>query len=165
MRYWLRVVIIGAWSLVALAQSVPPRIMLELGPVTVWLGMPRQEVINKCASAGFKSVEAPNGVRFLNGDNMYTVEFKNDRLSYADREWYFANRELDAFQSTIAALGAIADDNSSVSCTISHEPLSTPEMQINRVFIFCGNRSYLLIDGKMNNKKVYGVTERIGKVK
>jgi hypothetical protein len=165
MRHWMRVVIIGVSSLSAIAQSVPPRVSLELGSITVWLGMPRQEVINKCASAGFKSIEAPNGIRFVSGDTMYTVEFKDDRLTYADREWYFANGELDAFQSTIAALGAIADDNSSLTCTISHQPLNTPEMQINRVFIVCGNRSYLLIDGTMNGKKIHGVTERIGKVR
>jgi hypothetical protein len=165
MRHLMRIVVIGISSVTAFAQSVPPKVSIELGSVTVSLGMPRQEVVKRCASLGFKAIDAPNGITFLSGDDMYKVEFRNDRLIYASREWFFAKGELDAFQSTMAALGVGADSDPSITCTISHQPLTTPEMQINRVFIVCGNRSYLLIDGQMNGDKIHGVTESIGKGK
>jgi hypothetical protein len=100
---------------------------------------------------------------FQNGDQGYSARFKDDRLTFASREWYSSKGNLDAFQSTIAALGSLSDSESSPpACSLSHEPLNTPDEQLNRVFIFCGGRSFLLIDGTMGGKKIYGVSERIG---
>jgi hypothetical protein len=123
-------------------------------------------VVNKCASAGFKQLYADkDSITFEYGDNGYWARFKDDRLAFASREWYSSKGNLDAFQSTMAALGALSDSESSpLTCTISHDPVSTPDHQFNRVLIVCGRRSFLLTEGTMNGKKVVGVSERIGEV-
>lgn len=164
MRHRMLVVIVVLLSLPCIAQSSSKTVSLDFSSVTVWLGMPRQEIINKCAGAGFKQLNADkNGIMFVNGDQGYSTRFKDDRLTFASREWYSPKGNLDAFQSTIAALGSISDsENSPPTCTLSREPLNTPDEQLNRVFIFCGSRSFLLIDGMMGGKKIYGVSERIG---
>jgi len=164
MRHWMRIVTVALLSLSCIAQSSSQRVSLDFASVTVWLGMPRQEVVNRCAGAGFKQLNADKeGIIFENGDQGYSVRFKDDRLTFASREWYSSKGNLDAFQSTIAALGSLSDSESSrPTCTLSHEPLNTPDEQLNRVFISCGSRSFLLIDGTMGRKKIYGVSERIG---
>jgi len=125
--------------------------------------MPRQEVASKCASAGFKRVDTDkNSITFVNGDNVYWTEFKDERLAFASREWYSSKGNLDVFQSALAALGAVSDSEGSLTCTITHAPLSSPDNQFNRIFIVCGKRSFLLMEGTMEGKKVVGVSERIG---
>lgn len=164
MQHWMRLVIVALLSLPCIAQSSSQRVSLDLATVTIWLGMTRQEVVNRCAEAGFKQLNADkDGIMFVNGDQGYSTQFKDDRLTFASREWYSSKGNLDAFQSTIAALGSLSDSESSpLTCTLSHEPLNTPDEQLNRVFIFCGRRSFLLIEGTMRGKKIYGVSERIG---
>jgi len=104
-----------------------------------------------------------DGIVFESGSNLYHTQFKSDQLVYANREWYSSDGELDAFQSTIAALGSISD-NVSPTCTLSHDPLNKPDMRFNRLFVSCGKRSFLLSEGKMGGKTVYGVSERIGEM-
>jgi hypothetical protein len=166
MRPRVRVVVIALLSIQCIAQASPQKVSLDLATVTVWLGMTRQEVVSKCASAGFSQLYADkNSITFENGDDGYWTGFKDDRLVFASREWYSSKGNLDAFQSTIAALAAVSDSESApLNCTIRHEPLNTPENQFNRVFINCGKRSFLLTEGTMNKKKVVGVSERIGEV-
>ena len=84
MRYWLCLISI-ALSLPCSAQSTAPqqKVSLELGPVTVWLGMARQEVINKCASAGFKEFPGTDSFLFVDANRHYSAEFKDDRLVFA----------------------------------------------------------------------------------
>ena len=58
MLHLARVVIVGLLSISSLAQPVLQTVSLEMGGVTVWLGMPRQEVVDRCASAGLKQMTA-----------------------------------------------------------------------------------------------------------
>jgi len=160
-----RVVIVGFLSLSSLAQPALQKVSLEIGGATVWLGMPRQEVINRCTSAGLKQMTADrNSILFKGGDDLYSTQFKNGRLVFADRDWLPSKSGLDAFQTTLAALASISDsDKESVSaCTINHQPLNSPDNQANRVFISCGKRSFLLMERRIKGKSYYDVMERIG---
>jgi hypothetical protein len=160
-----RVVIVSLLSLSSFAQPASQKVSLEIGGATVWLGMPRQEVIDRCASAGLKQMTADrNSILFRSGDDLYSVQFKNDRLVFADRDWLPSKSGLDAFQTTLAALASISDsDKDSVSaCTISHQPLNNPDNQANRVFVSCGKRSFLLMEHRIKGESYYDVMERIG---
>ncbi len=166
MPWWVRLAIIALVSIPALAQSTE-KVSLDLGSVTVWLGMPRQEVVNKCTAAGYKQYPPDDHqILFLDsGNHEYTTQFKSGLLVYADREWYTAKGDMDAFQTTMAAMGSLVDKQKfPLSCMISHEPISKPGTHVNRLFVLCGKRSFLLIDGQFEITKgrIYGVTERIG---
>src|ERR1035437_4438932 len=70
------------------AQVREARTSMELGSVTVWLGMPKQEVVSRCASAGY-SLNDTNELIFDTNDpkkatadsKWFGVKFKNGRLS------------------------------------------------------------------------------------
>jgi hypothetical protein len=128
--------------------------------------MPRQEVISKCAAAGYTVSEAKpkdGTILFVSTKHVYTTQFQDDHLTYADREWYSSETDLDAFQTAIVAMGALSDKNSS-PCTIVNQPLNTPSTQATRIFLWCGKRSLLLVDMKMSGKHYYSVQERIGEM-
>jgi hypothetical protein len=165
MLHLARVVIITLVSLSALAQPASKRVSLEIGGATVWLGMPRQEVVDRCESAGLKQVSADRaGILFKGGEHIYSTQFKHERLVFADREWISSENGLDAFQSVMAALASISDSDktSASTCAISHQPLTNPENQANRIFISCGERSFLLMEHTIGGKSFPDVRERIG---
>jgi hypothetical protein len=139
------------------------RVSLDLGTVTVWLGMPKTEVVKRCTDAGFEIVDLGEGVIAHIADRtVHDLRFKNGRLSYADLEWYNSNvEEIDA---VIGALGALADKRESQTCTILHQPYSAPDIVLNRVFITCGDRSVFIASGKSNGKPTLDVSERIGEI-
>ena len=138
-----------------------------MGSATVWLGMSRQEVVSRYSSAGFKQLPVAgekDAILFVEQSQFVThlTHFKNDRLTFADREWYVPNSGLDAFQSTLAALGSLADTNQLSNCTIIHQPITNPDAQTNRIFIVCGERSLLLSEMRTGKIVGYGVNDRIG---
>jgi len=145
----VQVVIVSLLSLSSLAQPPSRKVSLEIGGATVWLGMPRQEVVDRCASAGLKQMSADrNGILFKSGEHIYSTQFKHDRLVFEDREWILSENGRDAFQSVMAALASISDSDkgSASTCSISHQPLTNPDNQANRIFISCGERSFLLME-------------------
>jgi hypothetical protein len=127
--------------------------------------MPHQEVVNKFVAAGYKlntDLSDKRRVVFEGVDHhFYTLQFIDERMTYADREWFSSKSGSDAFQTTIAALGSISDSRS-VTCSLSHEPSNKPEMQADRLFISCGKRSFLLMDARTRDEHYYTVSERIG---
>ncbi len=166
MRYCLRLLIPVVLFFPFAAQSQQAKVSLDLGSVTVWLGMPRQELINKCAGAGFKQMFADDdGILFTDGKRNYNTQFKDGRLAYADLDWYSSKGELDAFQTTMAALASMVDSHRDLipACAITHEPLNKPDYQVDRIFISCGKRSFLLL-ALSGGKKSYGIMESIGKM-
>jgi hypothetical protein len=156
----------------SLAQSKTAPTSLDIGTVTVSLGMTRQEVVNRCAAAGYTQLASEKeSILFQNEKHTYTVQFHDNRVVYADRDWYSSQSEMDAFQTTITALGSLLDrNNSSDLCVITHDPISEPDKKIDRIFISCdkGRRSFLLLQGKLlgngTNAPFYGVMERIGQM-
>ncbi len=127
--------------------------------------MPRQELLSKCAVAGFKVSDVkPDGTTvFISTKHVYTTQFRGDHLSYADVEWYSSETDLDAFQTAMSAMSALAGKTSS-PCTMSNQPLSSPSLQSARIFLSCGERPLLLVDMKMESKHYYSVLERIGEM-
>ena len=162
MRTW---VVFSVCILLSLPCSGQQKVSLEIGTVTIWLGMPRQDVVRRCADVGYKQVFSdPQSILLQGGDGLYNTHFVGGKLVYASREWYSSDSDKDAFQSTVAALSYLADEEHPTSCHITHEPLSDPSMSMDRIFINCGQRSFLLATGKVNGKEVSGVTEQIGQM-
>lgn len=153
----------------SLAQS-KPKVGLDIGSVTIYLGMPRDEIIKKCASAGYKQfVVDKDTIAFQDGGDFspYTVQFRNDQVVYADREWFLAKGDLDAFESAIAALGSLADNEKSPLCIISHVLVRKPDRSLDNIVLSCGQRTITLVRGKFNDrdaKTFYGVEEQIGEM-
>jgi hypothetical protein len=145
----------------AFSQSGSPRTSLELGSVDVWLGMPKQEVLAKFASAGFKVINTTEvGLMVLDDDKQtYNVDFRGGRLSFASRSWNGKN--TDNITAVIEALAAISGRNGSF-CRVYREPSSSPSTSLNRIFVTCGQRSVVVGKGKINGINVEIVEERIG---
>jgi hypothetical protein len=101
-----------------------------------------------------------------NRNRRYTVQFRNNRVVYADREWYLTKGDLDAFESTIAALGSLADNEKSPLCNVSQVPVHTPDGSSNNVFISCGQRTITLSRIHLNSvgETGYSVREQIGEM-
>jgi hypothetical protein len=164
----LAIAVLLSLCLSCFAQS-KPRVALDIGSVTVYLGMPREDFIKKCATAGYKqSIADKDTITLQIGGAIesYTVQFRNDRIVYADREWYLTKGDLDAFESTIAALGSLADNEKSPLCIVSQVPVHTPDGSSDNIFISCGQRTITLSRVHLNSvaKTGYSVREQIGEM-
>jgi hypothetical protein len=173
----LSVLLLGTQGFAQTAQ-----VALDLGPVTVWLGMPKQEALEKLSNAGYKIGDpGPKDVpsSLLDGKllpvinktpfpieeswrNVYSISFTGGRLSYAERSWF---DEKDPLASVIDAIGALTG-RSSRSCSLTYSPTSSPGMSATRVFIDCGKRSLSLVRGEYESDGSkhpwFGVHEYIG---
>jgi hypothetical protein len=149
------------------AFSQTAQVVLDLGPVTVWLGMPKSDVLEKFSNAGYevtdmdhltdensnvvsdgKRLTAINKTVFRREDssrNVYAISFAAGRLSYAQRSWF---DEKDTLGATIEAIGAVTEHDRR-SCSITYSPISGPTGSARRVFIRCGKISLLLLRGEM----------------
>lgn len=176
MRYMVLVSVLLSAS--SFAQT--PKVKLDLGPVTVWLGMSKSDVVKKFSAAGYDikemdsdGVSVPDGKRLtvMNKSpfptkeawqNVYFLSFAGGHLSYAERSWF---DEKDPLSSVIEAVGSLTARGSS-SCTVSYSPNSSPGASVSRVFIECGKRSLLLVRGEyeMEGSKnpLFEVSEFIG---
>lgn len=144
-------------------QSQPnERVSLEVGSVTVWLGMPKAELTKRFSDAGYEITELGDKVFAHFGTEAHDMRFKNGRLVFADVEWY--NSKNDEIDAVIGAIGALANKNQLRPCVVSHEPLSEPDASFDRVFIVCGDRSVLIGKGKIAGQLILDVTERIGQI-
>lgn len=144
------------------------RVSLQLGTVTVWLGMSRSEFMAAAKGAGYE-VNARSGL-----DNevlmtresgreitqLYPISFNNAGfLRYASREWPDTNQS--PYEAMLGALKTVDGQH----CTVSHQPLNTPQQNLDRVFIYCDSgRSLLITYGKLSvSPTSFGaVDERIG---
>lgn len=148
-----------------LAQSPGEKVELELGNVTVWLGVPQQEALSKFATAGYR-VHPASGSDDLtvvlngNGEHVYNVKFSEGRLTLADRSWM--GKGVNNIEAVIGALGALAQ-HGSVRCEVIHDPIAEPGSSWDRIFVSCGKRSVLIAKGKVNNigSEIVEVSERI----
>ena len=158
-----KILVVLCWLCIADCLATAPVVrerIRDIGGATVWLGMPRQEFDSLISSAGMKPLAgSADDVVFSDGS---FVPFHNGKLQLASREWYFLNGRLDAFESTLAAIGSVADTYGLSHCSISHDPIADPKMQSDRVFILCGQRSFLLGETRAGTRTAYSVAERIG---
>jgi len=136
-------------SSTAFAQ-VGNRVSLELGSVTVWLGMDKAAVKQQVESSGMNFDQTnPNIVLVadIQAKRVFTLKFEHDKLVYADRNWL--SDEANALPSVMDALAALIDKGAT-NCIIAHVPVSSPDTKVNRVLIDCGHRGILLTYGTQN---------------
>jgi hypothetical protein len=151
-----------------LAQS-GNRISLELGSVTVWLGMDKSVAKQQIEAAEmvFDSSASNGQVHAVDtqGKHLFTLLFENGKLVYADRNW-LRDDGSNALPSVMDALASLVDQGAT-NCKIVHAPISTPDSKLNRVFIDCGERGILLTYGSGTFAGLTltdnAVHERIGK--
>jgi len=124
--------------------QVGNRVSLELGTVTVWLGMEKAVVKQQVEARGMNFNESsPNNVIVadLQAKRVFILLFVHDKLVYADRDWL--RDESNALPSVMDALVALIDKGAT-NCTIAHAPLTSPDAKMNRVVINCGQRGIVL---------------------
>jgi hypothetical protein len=145
------------------AQVKGEKTSLELGSVTVWLGMPRQEVVKRCASAGYSVIQGPgdeleirDSEKLTADSHIFRVIFKNDRVTYASRNWYSSKaKPFDA------VLGALEQLGGARGCFVVHDQDKSPGSTWDRVFVTCGLRRVLIEIGNTNGESVANVYEQI----
>jgi len=159
-----RLVILGLISLgTSIGMAATRETTIELGSVTVSLGMPKQEVLKRLSTAGYKVIDSTSTTLVTVLDetlkHVYGVQFVSGQLSYADRSW--SHSYADALEAVIKALGSLSD-NGATACKLSHSPLSDPDSSTDRIFVKCGQRGVLMYRGKINGIEAYEVEEFIG---
>lgn len=137
---------------------------LDLGTVTVSLGMARQHALRLLSEAGYKVLDSTSATSVEVADptfkHVYTVQFTGQRLTYADRSWLSEN--IDGLDAAIKALGALAQKGPT-SCSISYAPITEPDTATDRVFVKCGQRGVLMFKGKLAGiDNMHEVSEFIG---
>jgi hypothetical protein len=145
------------------------RVSLDLGPVTVWLGMPKTEFLSVAKEAGYKTTDfgvkegaKENDVVMSSGEKItgtyYSLRFnKAGLLTYADRRW--PDDDKSPYEAVMGALNTVDGQK----CTVSRQPLSEPNYNLDRIFLFCDkSRSILLTYGRVHGFDASGeVSERI----
>lgn len=145
-------------------HPVEARTELELGSVTVWLGMAEADALAQLQAAGYRVTGSPSETSriIVNASEIYTVWFKQGKLIFTARSWSTKKSVMAAVLGALTSL----EDRGARSCVISHQPLRKPNMSNDRVFIECGQRSVELSDGTVDiDGKEYSTTEvseRIG---
>jgi hypothetical protein len=146
--------------------QVGNRVSLELGTVTVWLGMDKAAVKQQVEARGMIfNPSNPTNVLVVDTQTkrVFTLQFEHDKLVYADRNWL--RDESKALPSIMDALAALIDQGAT-NCTIAHAPMSSPDTKMNRVFVNCGQRGILLTYGSENlagqSYTDNAISERIG---
>jgi hypothetical protein len=137
---------------------------LELGSVTVWLGMPKQEVVKRCASASYLLSKGPgdeleirDSEKLTAGSHIFRVIFKNDQVTYASRNWY--SSKASPFDAVLGALEQLGDARG--GCSVAHDQDKTPGSAFDRVVVTCGFRRVLIESGNTNGISVANVYEQI----
>jgi hypothetical protein len=140
------------------------RVSLQLGTVTVWLGMDRVEVKRRVETFGMYFPKQPNPEKIvvvadLKEETSYALMFRDEKLSYATRNWPYD--KSNSLPTVMDALASLVDEGAT-KCIIEHAPLSSPGTKMDRVFINCGERGLLLSYGTINGLTDKSITETIG---
>jgi hypothetical protein len=77
------------------------------------------------------------------GAEIHFLKFRNNRLVYADLDWYTSHTR-DVFDAVVGALSALAQQNEGAHCLIVPASYLHPESSANRVGVVCGERSILI---------------------
>lgn len=142
------------------------KVSIDLGSVTVWLGMPQNDALRQFQNAGYKVLGDGTTARtnVQDGNHVYSIWFKDGKVICAEREWYSSGR--DEMDAVLGALGAMASHGTS-SCSITHDTINEPEKSAERILIECGQRSVFLAKGRIdstNETKFVDAFERIGQI-
>jgi hypothetical protein len=91
---------------------------------------------------------------------MSSVQFKNGRLSFADRSWGIKNG--DTAEELFGAVNSINGEGYS-QCNVFADTRSFPEMTTQRVWMKCGNKSIVVLRTSYTNGHTYNeVSEQLG---
>jgi hypothetical protein len=147
----------------AQAASGQSKVSLEVGTVTVWLGMPQSQAILDLQKAGYKVFGQGDTRTVSIGNSPAMIGFKNGRLAYATREWYSPGE--DEMVAVVNALTALAS-YSVAPCSLNHQDMNNPDGTASIVFLNCGERSLMFTKGEAQTREgreaVIEVQERIG---
>jgi hypothetical protein len=139
------------------------KVTIELGSVTVWLGMSQSEAMKRFHEAGYLANEPEPGKVTIILDTsqkyVYTVKFVDGSVVSAGREWPLSG--TDELTSIIGALSSLAD-HEGYSCSVRHFVQNSPELAAERISIKCGKRTVLLSQGKVGSSRFVAATESIG---
>ncbi len=136
---------------------------LDLGSVTVSLGMPKKDVLKKLSDESYEVIETgENKSLVTRAGHVYSLRFRNGLLTYADREWY--NKDSEEVDAILGGLGSLADQRTYEPCSVVHSPLSDPDISGDRIFIACGQRTLLIGKFKLQGKVSMTVSESIGEL-
>jgi len=141
-------------------SSMQDVVSLDLGSVTVYLGMTKTEALSRLSDKSYKVVQNKNDVIASDAGRYYTLRFKSSKLVYADRSW---TENPDLMDAILGGLGSVAK-NSTNACNVLHQPVSDPDVSGDRFFIVCGHRNLLV--GKVRIGRDVGPTilESIGDI-
>lgn len=164
-RQFILVFFLAISSLALNAQVKGAKTSLELGSVTVWLGMPRQEVVKRCGSAGYSMANRPgddleirDSEKLTTDSHTFRVIFKNGRLAFASRNWY--SSKTSPFDAVLGALEQLGDRRAG-GCLVVHDQEKSPDSTWSLVYITCGFRRVLIESGNTNGESVANVYEQI----
>jgi hypothetical protein len=118
------------------------------------LGMTKADVEEKIVGA--KATMKHEDEWFFEGT---TLQFKEDRLNFADREW------SDTGKSTTDAifdLVTLLNSEGYSTCSMSTDTHPDPTMTSHRVWLHCGKKSVLILTGRLGDKVVELVSEQLG---
>ncbi|HEY5175841.1 MAG TPA: hypothetical protein VII95_09795 [Terriglobales bacterium] len=165
-------VVFALTMLIALPSVGQNTVTLDIGSVTVWLGMPKTDVLRKLAGTAYKVTDLGDWILVDSYSSVHDLRFRDRKMIYADREWYMSN-ETDEAGAVIGALGALAQKSNGSACVVTHDPVAKPTISLDRIFVLCGRtirsdgtvtveRSVVIALGVISGKKSLNVTERIG---
>lgn len=146
-RLVLSIFLLGTFSLPSFATTsatARSKVSLQLGSVTVWVGMPQSDALSAFRRAGYEVANKSDANQILikDGTALYSVNFKDAAVVYADREWLLSRK--NEINAVMGALGAIAPRGSE-PCIVRHAPVNNPSLQSDRIFVKCGQRSVLIM--------------------
>jgi hypothetical protein len=127
------------------------KVSLNLGSVTVWLGMPQSEVLLQFQSAGYRVTGEGNTRTVAIGDSPAMIGFQDGRLKYATMEWYTYTPGQDEMDVVIRALTDLAS-HGGAPCSIVPDRMNTPDGSANMIFVDCGEWSLMFVKGEVAEK-------------
>jgi hypothetical protein len=159
--------VVGGISASTAFAQTSNRVSLQLGTVTVWLGMDKGAAKQQMEASGIYFPDSPDSnaqviAMELQTKRLFTLKFENNKLVYADRNWL--RDDSDVLPSVMDALTSLVDQGAT-KCTIEHAPMSSPDVRVNRVFIDCGERGILLTYGSTDLGSDRTISERIGRLR
>jgi hypothetical protein len=139
-------------------------VSLDLGTMTVWLGMSKAQLLASCVKSGYRPISSDDPEELYVADQVgeitrqvFAVRFLNGKLSYANRTWLTKSGSVDD-----AVIGAFATFNGKTGCSIAHAFENGPDRHIERVVVTCGSRSVLVSKGEALGMNETEVLEEIG---
>jgi hypothetical protein len=148
------------------AQQKAPTVQLSKDYLDVLgtrlrLGMTKADVAEKLV--GVQAIHKDEDEWFFDGA---TIQFKNERVSFADRQWVSVpaggtsqgNTPVDALFGLVNSLNM----EGYTACAVSADTISSPSLTTQRVWLHCGNKSALILKNRIGDKLFEDVYEQLG---